>query len=50
MVVESYGRMTLTSEEAEEMIVSADVDGDGQVNYKEFLSLYGNGNLFKRTQ
>ena len=39
-VVMSYGGLTLSTEEAEEMILSADVDGDGQVNYEEFLDLF----------
>ena len=29
----------LTDEEAEEMIRGADVDGDGQINYEEFVKL-----------
>ena len=36
----SYGGLSLSTEEAEEMILSADVDGDGQVNYEEFLELF----------
>ena len=38
----SYGGLSLSTEEAEEMILSADVDGDGQVNYEEFLDLFNN--------
>ena len=41
----SYGGLTLSTEEAEEMILSADVDGDGQVNYEEFLELYSSGGM-----
>lgn len=29
----------LTDEEVDEMIREADVDGDGQVNYEEFVSM-----------
>jgi len=29
----------LTEEEIEEMIVEADIDGDGQINYEEFVKL-----------
>ena len=29
----------LTEEEVEEMIREADVDGDGQVNYEEFVKM-----------
>lgn len=29
----------LTDEEVEEMIKEADVDGDGQVNYEEFVRM-----------
>jgi hypothetical protein len=29
----------LTEEEVEEMIREADVDGDGQVNYEEFVNM-----------
>jgi hypothetical protein len=31
----------LTEEEVEEMIREADVDGDGQVNYEEFVAVRG---------
>lgn len=30
----------LTEEEVEEMIREADVDGDGQVNYEEFVNMW----------
>ena len=29
----------LTEEEIEEMIMEADIDGDGQINYEEFVKL-----------
>uniref|UniRef100_A0A8R1Y1J7 Calmodulin n=1 Tax=Onchocerca volvulus TaxID=6282 RepID=A0A8R1Y1J7_ONCVO len=29
----------LTDEEVDEMIREADIDGDGQVNYEEFLTM-----------
>jgi Ca2+-binding EF-hand superfamily protein len=29
----------LTEEEVEEMIREADIDGDGQVNYEEFVKM-----------
>ena len=29
----------LTEEEIEEMILEADIDGDGQINYEEFVKL-----------
>ncbi|KAL4688605.1 hypothetical protein H8959_004857, partial [Pygathrix nigripes] len=29
----------LTSEEVDEMIREADIDGDGQVNYEEFVQM-----------
>jgi Ca2+-binding EF-hand superfamily protein len=31
----------LTDEEVDEMIREADVDGDGQVNYEEFVKVRG---------
>lgn len=35
----------LTEEEVEEMIREADVDGDGQVNYEEFVNMVSAGHL-----
>jgi calmodulin len=35
----------LTEEEVEEMIREADVDGDGQVNYEEFVTMMVSGLL-----
>ena len=29
----------LTDDEIEEMILEADIDGDGQINYEEFVKL-----------
>ncbi len=46
-VVTSYGKMKLTDEEANEMIRSADVDGDGQINYEEFVSLFTGVNIVR---
>lgn len=39
--------MKLTDEEANEMIRSADVDGDGQINYEEFVSLFTGVNIVR---
>ena len=46
-VVTSYGKMKLTDSEADEMIRTADVDGDGQIDYEEFVSLFTGVNLLK---
>ena len=35
----------LTDEEVDEMIREADVDGDGQVNYDEFVKMIGQVNV-----
>lgn len=39
-VVKSYGRMRLTSIEAEEMIKAADIDDDGLISYEEFVKAF----------
>ena len=44
-VVTSYGKMKLTEAEADEMIRAADVDGDGQIDYEEFVALFTGINL-----
>ena len=36
------GRMQLTMEEAEEFIAMVDTDGDGMLNYEEFVNLFTN--------
>jgi ribosomal protein L12E/L44/L45/RPP1/RPP2 len=46
-VVTSYGKMKLTESEADEMIRAADVDGDGHINYEEFVSLFTGVNLLQ---
>ncbi|RUS30664.1 hypothetical protein BC938DRAFT_479108 [Jimgerdemannia flammicorona] len=37
-IMTSLGK-TLSDEEVDEMICKADVDGDGQINYKEFVKM-----------
>ena len=39
-VVKGYGRMRLTSIEAEEMLKTADIDTDGMISYEEFVKLF----------
>ena len=39
-VVKGYGRMRLTSMEAEEMLKTADIDTDGLISYEEFVKLF----------
>ena len=39
-IVTSYGQMKLTDEDADEMLEFADFDGDGQINYEEFVKLF----------
>ena len=34
--------LEISSEEVEEMIREADIDGDGQVNYEEFVQMMNN--------
>merc|ERR1712013_229910 len=41
-VLTECGRMQLTMEEAEEFIVMVDTDGDGMLNYEEFVNLFTN--------
>ena len=43
----TYGKMRLTDSEADQMIQTADVDGDGQIDYEEFVSLFTGVNLLK---
>lgn len=43
--VTSYGKMRLSEQEADDMIKSADVDGDGQINFDEFVSLFTGVNI-----
>ena len=46
-MVTSYGKMKLTDSEADEMIRAADVDGDGQIDYEEFVALFTGVSLLK---
>ena len=39
----------LTDEEVDEMIREADIDGDGQINYEEFVMLMTKSVMRKRT-
>ena len=39
--------MKLTDSEADEMIRAADVDGDGQIDYEEFVALFTGVSLLK---
>ena len=39
-VMTSYGKMKLTEEDADEMLDAADFDGDGQINYEEFVKMF----------
>ncbi len=39
--------MKLTDSEADEMIRAADVDGDGQIDYEEFVLLFSGVSLLK---
>ena len=39
-VVKGYGRMRLTSMEAEEMLKTADIDTDGTISYEEFVKIF----------
>lgn len=36
----SYGKMKLTEVDADEMLNSADVDGDGLIDYEEFVKMF----------
>ena len=36
----SYGKMKLTEDDADEMLNAADFDGDGQINYEEFVNMF----------
>ena len=36
----SYGKMKLTEEDADEMLEACDFDGDGQINYEEFVKMF----------
>lgn len=44
-VVTSYGKMKLSVAEADEMIRAADIDGDGMIDYEEFVALFTGVNL-----
>lgn len=39
-VVTSYGKMKMTNMDADEMMVGADCDGDGLINYEEFVKMF----------
>ncbi len=39
-VVTSYGKMKMTDEDAEDMLRAADFDGDGLINYEEFVKMF----------
>ena len=39
-VLTSHGNMKLTIEEAEDYISMVDTDGDGMMNYSEFVTLF----------
>merc|ERR1712080_121110 len=39
-VVKKYGRMRMSSMEAEEMLKTADIDADGLISYEEFVKLF----------
>ena len=39
-VMTSYGKMKLTEEDADEMLEACDFDGDGQINYEEFVKMF----------
>ena len=41
-VLTECGRMQLTMEEAEEFIAMVDNDGDGMLDYQEFVNLFTN--------
>ena len=41
-VMANLGEM-LTDEEVAEMIAAADIDGDGQISYEEFVVMMGQG-------
>ncbi len=36
----SYGKMKLTDVDADEMLNSADSDGDGLIDYEEFVKMF----------
>ena len=40
--MQSFGEV-LTLEETEELIAEADIDGDGNVNYEEFIGMIFKG-------
>eukprot|EP00094_Tigriopus_californicus_P010795 TCALIF_10412-PA protein Name:"Similar to Calmodulin (Chlamydomonas reinhardtii)" AED:0.08 eAED:0.08 QI:77/0.75/0.8/1/0.5/0.4/5/168/252 len=42
-VVTSYGQMKLSVEDADEMLASADADGDDMVDYEEFIAMFCSG-------
>lgn len=46
-VVRVYGNVVMTDEEAEEMIMSADGDGNGEIDYEEFVHLFKTSNQKK---
>ena len=39
-IVTCYGRMRLSEADADEMLSAADADGDGLIDYEEFVKLF----------
>ncbi len=46
----SYGKMKLTEEDADEMLSSTDVDGDGYVDYEEFVKMFTDKGIFNTAE